>query len=208
VSLTVGEGVDQAGLRTGLIWNAQWKRAFGTAAQYVIARRASGSIPNNVDLPLRDIRRSGTTAWCRHIEGDVAGKPIRCRWCGCCHFAIQIAKAKGATVIVNGRSESVAVSCSSGGSRLYSQPSHCVERVKEITNGKGVDFIDVDIAANASILPDIIATAWNGCGYGTSASDVTYPYGLLLIVFPSGSSSFMNFNLTGSNFRSDQSFAD
>jgi len=45
----------------------------------------------------------------------------------------------GADYILNHRTESV------------------VERVKEITNGKGVDLsIDVD-AANASILPDIIA---------------------------------------------------
>jgi len=64
------------------------------------------------------------------------------------------------------------------------------------------------IAANASILPDIIAPHGTVAVCGTSASDVTYPsYGLLLIVFPSGSSSFMNFTHrpAGSNFRSDQS---
>jgi len=79
-----------------------------------------------------------------------------------------------------------------------------VERVKEITNGKGVDLSIDDIAANASILPDIIAPHGTVAVYGTSASDVTYPsYGLLLIVFPSGSSSFMNFihRPAGSNLR-------
>lgn len=48
----VGEGVNQARIGERVwIWNAQWKRAFGTAAQYVVLPAEQAVIlPDNVDF--------------------------------------------------------------------------------------------------------------------------------------------------------------
>lgn len=94
------------------------------------------------------------------------------------HFAIQVAKAKGATIITTVSSDKKAVHAYQAGADyvLNYRTESVVERVKEITNGKGVDLvIDVDIAANASILSNIIAPHGAVAVYGTSASDVSLP---------------------------------
>lgn len=94
------------------------------------------------------------------------------------NFTIQIAKAKGAIVITTVSSDQKATHAHQAGADyiLNYRTESVVERVKEITNGKGVDMvIDVDIAANAPIVPDIIAPHGTIVVYGTSALDVNLP---------------------------------
>lgn len=62
----VGEGVDQA--RTGervWLWNAQWKRASGTAAEYVVLPAAQAvMLPDNVDFAVgATLGVPALTAW-------------------------------------------------------------------------------------------------------------------------------------------------
>ena len=180
----VGEGVDQGRIGERVwIWNAQWKRAFGTAAQYVaLPADQAVVLPNTVDFAAgATLGVPALTAWrAVTIQGDVTGKTLFIAGgAGAVgHFAIQVAKAKGATVITTVSSDEKAAHAGQAGADyiLNYRTESVVERVKDITNGKGVDLvIDVDIAANASILPDIIAPHGAVAVYGTSALDVTLP---------------------------------
>lgn len=193
----VGEGVDQARIGERVwIWNAQWNRASGTAAEYVVLPAEQAVVlPNNVDFAVgATLGVPALTAWrAVTIEGGVAGKILFIAGgAGAVgHFAIQVAKAKGATVITTVSSDEKAAHAHQAGADyiLNYRTESVVERVKEITNGKGVDLVvDVDIAANAPILPDIIAPHGTIVVYGTSASDV--PLSILRFIVDSVSIRF------------------
>ena len=180
----VGEGIDQTRIGERVwIWNGQWNRPFGTAAQYVVLPSEQAVVlPNNVDFAVgATLGVPALTAWrAVTMEGDVAGKTLFVAGgAGAVgHFAIQIAKAKGSTVITTVSSDEKAAHAHQAGADyiLNYRTQSVVERVKEITNGKGVDLvIDVDIAANGPILPDIIAQHGTIMVYGTSALDVNLP---------------------------------
>jgi len=99
------------------------------------------------------------TAWrAVTIEGDVAGKPYSLQVVRCCRsFCNPNRKSEGCNS--HGQSGEKAAHAHQAGADyiLNHRTESVVERVKEITNGKGVD-LEHDIAiANASILPDIIA---------------------------------------------------
>ena len=101
----VGKGVDKA--RAGervWIWNGQWKRPFGTAAEYIAVPAAQAvPLPDGVDfeagacfgIPALTAQHAVT------IGGSVAGQRVLITGgAGAVgHYAIQFAKMKGAEVI-------------------------------------------------------------------------------------------------------------
>ena len=173
----VGEGV--ANTRIGervWTWNGQWKRPFGTCAEYIVLPQ-SLVVPLPPQVSLEDgaclgipamtashaievaQARAGTTLLISGGAGAVA------------HYAIQFAKARGATVITTVSAEDKARFARAAGADevIDYKRENVGERVKAITAGRGVDaIVELDFAVNAKLLPDVLATKGLVVIYGNS----------------------------------------
>jgi NADPH2:quinone reductase len=170
----VGEGVDMArvGERVWL-WNAQWRRPFGTAGEYCALPSAQAvELPADVDFPAGACLGipAMTAHACLFSDGAIKGKRILVSGgAGAVgHAAIQLARWAGARVIatVSGPAKS-ALATSAGAQTVINYRSENVaERVREATEGEGVDrVIEVDFAANiqamlACIRPNGVIAAY------------------------------------------------
>jgi NADPH:quinone reductase len=186
----VGAGV-QAG-RVGervWIWNGQWKRAYGTAAQYIVVPEAKAvRLPEQVDyeagaclgIPaltaLQAVRLaqlgSETTALIAGGAGAVA------------HYAIQLAKLRGAWVITTVSSEAKAAHARAAGAdeTINYRTEDVGERIKSLTDGRGVDaLIEMDLSTNAKLYPAVLRPHSTAVVYGTSASETALPGHWLMI---------------------------
>ena len=171
----VGEGV--AASRIGervWTWNGAWKRPFGTAAEYIVLPAAQAvplpgpisfeagaclGIPALTAWHAIDIAgtRDGTTLLIAGGAGAVA------------HYAIQFAKARGATVIATVSSaEKAKVARDAGADHTIDYKTENVgERVMVLTKG-GVDaVIELDLTANAHLLPSVLRPRGTLVVYGT-----------------------------------------
>ena len=171
----VGEGV--AASRIGervWTWNGQWKRPFGTAAEY-IALPAIQAVP----LPAAISFEAGAclgipalTAWhAIDIAGTASGKTLLIAGGAgaVAHYAIQFAKARGATVITTVSSpEKAKVAREAGADHTIDYKTENVgERVMALTKG-GVDaVIELDLTANAALLPAVLRPRGTVAVYGT-----------------------------------------
>jgi NADPH2:quinone reductase len=184
----VGEGV--AASRIGervWIWNGAWKRAFGTAAEYIVLPAAQAvplpgpinfeagaclGIPALTAWHAIDIAgtRDGTTLLIAGGAGAVA------------HYAIQFAKARGATVIATVSSaEKAKVAQEAGADHTIDYKTENVgERVMVLTKG-GVDaVIELDLTTNAHLLPSVLRPRGTLVVYGTGPQ-VQFPGSFCLV---------------------------
>jgi NADPH:quinone reductase len=187
----VGPGVppSRAGQRVW-IWNGQWNRPFGTAAEYI-------TVPAEQAVPLPDgttfeqgacLGIPALTAWrALTTDGGVAGKSVLVTGgAGAVgHYAIQFAKLVGATqVITTVSSEAKADHARAAGADevvLY-RTEPVVERVRAATRGKGVErVVEVDAAGNAALLPHLIAQDGLCVVYGTNGREVSYAFGPMIM---------------------------
>lgn len=154
----VGEGVDLARVGERVwIWNGAWKRAFGTAAEYVVLPSEQAVwLSDNVDFAAgATLGIPALTAWrAVTMEGSIAGKTLLITGgAGSVgNLTIQIAKAQGATVITTISSDEKAEHAhAAGADYIINYRTEVVpERVAAITNDRGVDqVIELDIAVNA-----------------------------------------------------------
>lgn len=177
----VGEGVTA---RTGervWVWNGQWKRPFGTAAEYIV-------LPDNqaVNLPAAISYEAGAclgipalTAWhAIDIAGVKSGVTLLIAGGAgaVAHYAIQFAKARGATVITTVSSpEKAKIARDAGADHAIDYKTENVgERVMALTKG-GVDaVIEMDLTANASMLPAVLRPRGTLVVYGTG-QQVQFP---------------------------------
>jgi NADPH2:quinone reductase len=184
-----GAGViDMAGLgvadtRVGervWIWNGQWKRPMGTAAEYIVLPEAQA-----VRLPASVSFEAGAclgipalTAWhAVALAGPVGGKTLLVAGGAgaVAHFAIQIAKAEGAKVIATVSSAAKAkIARDAGADHTIDYKAENVgERVAAITGkppsaGGGVDAVlEIDLTANAALLPAVLRPKGIVVVYGT-----------------------------------------
>jgi NADPH:quinone reductase-like Zn-dependent oxidoreductase len=159
---SVGEGVDPGRIGEKVwVYQAQFGRRFGTAAQYVAidsARAVKLPIEAGFDvgacagIPIMTAHR------CVHADGPVAGQTILVTGGAgrVGHYAIQWARMAGAKVIAsasNARDEAV---CREAGAKHvfnHREPGWG-ERVKALNGGMPVDrVIDVEFGAN---LPEVL----------------------------------------------------
>jgi len=153
----VGAGVDhgRVGERVWL-WNGQWQRPFGTAAEYIaLPSLQAPHLPDGV--PYEAGACLGIPAMTAHrcvfADGPVAGQTILVTGgAGAVgHYAIQLARWGGATVIatVSG-AEKAAYAKAAGADRIVNYRSEdVVQAVKDFTHGKGVDrVIEVEFGGN------------------------------------------------------------
>lgn len=161
----VGDGVakERIGERVWT-WNGQWKRPFGTCAEYIVLPQALA-----VRLPAHVGFEAGA---CLGIPAMTAVHAVATAeaWAGSTllvsggagavgHYAIQFAKARGAVVIATVSSEAKAkLAREAGADHVIDYKRENVgERVMDLTDKGGVDaVIELDLAGNAKMLPGVL----------------------------------------------------
>ena len=186
----VGEGVPAA--RKGervWVWNAQWKRALGTCADYVVLPAALA-----VPLPAHASYEAGAclgipamTAYHAVEVADAgSGRTVLVTGGagGVGHYAIQFAKARGATVLTTVSSEAKAkLAREAGADHVIDYKRENVgERVMAITGKAGADaVIEMDLAANAKLYPGLLHARGTVVVYGTGSAEAPIPAQFLLV---------------------------
>ncbi|MCC7271453.1 MAG: NADPH:quinone reductase [Alphaproteobacteria bacterium] len=180
----VGVGVPDSRLGERVwIWNGQWKRPLGTAAEYIVLPAAQ-AVPLPVSVGFDGGACLGIpalTAWQAVMgDGSVAGKAVLVAGgAGAVgHYAVQIAKAGGARVLatVSGP-EKAAHAVAAGADHAINYRSEDVgARVRELTGGRGVDrVVEMDITANARLLPGVLAPRGTVAVYGIGGPEAPLP---------------------------------
>lgn len=185
----VGEGVpaSRVGERVWL-WNGQWKRPFGTCAEYIVLPTAlavkmppAASYETGACLGIpamtayHAVATADTNAASTILVSGGAG--------GVGHYAIQFAKARGAVVIATVSSDAKAKLARSAGAdhTIDYKREDVAAQVKDLTDGAGVDaVIEMDIAANAKLYPGILHPRCSVVVYGTGSLEATIPSQFLL----------------------------
>ena len=157
------------------IWNGQWKRPMGTAAEYIVLSEAQA-----VRLPAPVSFEAGAclgipalTAWHAVELADASADKTLLVAGGAgavAHYAIQFAKARGAKVIATVSSDAKAkVAREAGADHTIDYKSENVgERVMAITGKRGADaVIEVDLTANAALIPSVLRPKGSVVVYGT-----------------------------------------
>jgi len=179
----VGPGVP---IRVGervWIWNGQWKRPHGTAAEWIALPSAQA-----VQLPDGTGYAEGA---CLGIPGLTAIQAVRLAQLepdaivlivggagAVAQYAIQLAKLRGARVVTTVSSEAKAEHARRvGADDIINYRTEDVEhRVKILTGGRGVDaVIEMDLNSNASHYPSILRAHGTVIVYGMSATEATLP---------------------------------
>jgi len=182
----VGENVrkDRVGQRVWL-WNARWQRAFGTAAEYVaLPAEQAVPLPDAVDFEAGAcLGIPALTAWqAVETDGGVAGDWVLVQGgAGSVgHYAVQMAKLKGASVIATVSSPEKAKRATEAGADavVNYKSEDLAAKVKELTASRGVErVIEVDLAANIAKLPALVADYGMIVVYGSGAREVPVGFG-------------------------------
>ena len=178
----VGAGVSnkRIGERVWL-WNGQWQRAFGTAADYI-------ALPAEQAIPLPDhisfdqgavLGIPALTATHAVLGGDedITGKTILISGgAGTVgHIAVQIASASGANVIATaGGKDKLAEAKQAGANHVFDyHDANLQAQIMEVTNGTPIDhIIEVEFGKNIEMNSELIATGGTITAYG-SAQNMT-----------------------------------
>jgi NADPH2:quinone reductase len=186
----VGSGVAPARLGERVwIWNAQWKRALGTAAEYVVLPAALAvRLPGHIGfaegaclgIPAMTAYHAIATA-----EVDSATTVLIAGGAGGVgHYAIQFAKARGAVVIATVSSDAKAsLARAAGADHVIDYKREDVgAAVMDLTDREGVDaVIEMDLAANARLYPGLLRPRGQVVVYGTGAPEAPVPAQFLLV---------------------------
>jgi NADPH:quinone reductase len=179
----VGAGVPQSRMGERVwIWNGQWQRPFGTAAEFVVLPAAQVvRLPDNVSFEAGAcLGIPAMTAYHAVELADAANGMCLLVSAGAgavSQYAIQFAKARGATIITTISSQDKASAAREAGA------DHCIdykredvgERVAEITGQRGADaIIEMDLSANAKLIPTALRPKGRVIVYGTGA-EATIP---------------------------------
>ena len=186
---TVGDGVAASRLGERVwLWNAQWLRAFGTCAEYVtLPSEQAVRLPNNFSFEVGACL--GIPAMTAFHAVAVAGAApgmtlLIAGGAGAVgHYAVQFAKAAGATVIATISSPEKAKAAQAAGAdhTIDYKREDVGERVMAMTGDKGVEgIIELDIAANAKLIPHVLRPRGTVVVYGTGAMEAAVPLFFLL----------------------------
>ncbi|MGZ5882516.1 MAG: NADPH:quinone reductase, partial [Xanthobacteraceae bacterium] len=185
----VGEGVSPARVGERVwVWNGQWRRPFGTAAEWIVLPSEQA-----VRLPANATMEAGAclgipaytgyqgVLLARAKEGSTVLVAAGAGAVG--HYAIQFAKKRKATVITTVSSPAKAeIARAAGADHVIDYKREDVgERVMAITAKRGVDaVIEMDLAANARLLPTVLAPNGVVAVYGSGAAEASIPFQFLL----------------------------
>jgi NADPH2:quinone reductase len=185
----VGEGVAKSRIGERVwVWNGQWKRAFGTAAEYIaLPAQQAVKLPDSVSFE----------------AGACLGIPAMTA-----QYAVVLAQAaKGSTLLVSGGAGAVSQYIIQFGKRAGAQvlttvssaekaaiakeagADACIDykredvgaRVMELTGKRSVDaLIELDLTANAKLIPGVLRPKGSVVIYGTGA-EATIPAQFCLV---------------------------
>ena len=167
------------------VWNAGWMRAFGTAAQYVVLPAEQAVLlPENTELAAGAcLGIPVLTAYhAVMVDGGVAGKNMLVAGgAGAVgHYAIQLAKIKGARQIIATVSgpEKAALAREAGADLVLNyKTDDLLSAVQEATDGQGIDrILEVDLAANIHTDIALLRPYGNVIVYGSGAADIPVPF--------------------------------
>jgi NADPH2:quinone reductase len=185
----VGKGVPDSRLGQRVwIWNAQWRRPFGTAAEAIVLP-AEQAVPLPSNISMEAGACLGIPAYTAYQGVTLAAVDERstvlvAAGAGAVgHYAIQFAKKRSATVIATVSSSTKAeLARKAGADHVIDYKREDVgQRVKAITGNCGVGaVIEVDLAANARMLPEVLAPNGVVAVYGSGAPQVSVPFASLL----------------------------
>jgi NADPH:quinone reductase len=188
----VGAGVD-AGLAGRRVWvyNGQWERAFGTAAQY-IALPAAQAVPlpgsvsfeagASIGIPLMTAFHA--VAACGSLIGRTVIVAGAAGSVG--HYATQLARIAGAHVIALISSEAKAKIAREAGAHetVNYREEDVAARIKALTGGRGAScIIDLDAAGNGKHYAAWLEFGGKAVIYGSNAKDVSVPFGPMISNF-------------------------
>jgi NADPH2:quinone reductase len=173
---SVGDGV--AASRIGervWVYQAQYARRFGTAAQYVaIDNERAPHLPDNTGF---DVGASmGIPAMTAHrcvfADGNVEGQTILVNGGAgrVGHYAVQWASQAGANVIATASNETDVVACATAGAGkvVNHRDEHFAAAVLEATNGEKVDrVIDMEFGTNLETSLAVLRTGGVIAAYGS-----------------------------------------
>ncbi len=172
----VGDGVPTSRIGQRVwVWNGQWKRPFGTAAESIVLPAAQAvPLPENVSfeagaclgIPAMTAVHAVALAraqrgMCLLVSGGAGAVS---------QYLIQFAKAKGASVITTISSPQKAKAAQEAGAdhTIDYKRENVGERVMEFTNKRGVDaVIEMDLTANAKLIPNVLRPKGTVIVYGT-----------------------------------------
>ncbi|MFZ0621008.1 MAG: NADPH:quinone reductase [Pseudolabrys sp.] len=177
----VGDGVPKSRIGERVwVWNGQWKRAFGTAAEFIVVPTAQAvALPGNVSFEAGAcLGIPAMTA----IHAVVLAKATKDKTLlvsggagAVSQYVIQFAKAQGATVIATVSSpEKAKAAHEAGADHTVDYKRESVgERVMEITGNRGIDVtIEMDLTANAKLIPNVLRPKGSVIVYGTGPEAV------------------------------------
>jgi NADPH2:quinone reductase len=185
----VGDGIAESrvGERVWL-WNGQWKRPFGTAAEYIALPAAQAvRLPDKVSFEvgaclgipamtaIHAVTLAGADKGTTLLISGGAGSVSQ--------YAIQFAKAVGATVITTISSPEKADAAREAGAdhSIDYKRENVGKRIMEITGKRGVDaLIEMDLSANAKLIPGVLRPKGSVIVYGTGP-EATIPAAFCLV---------------------------
>jgi NADPH2:quinone reductase len=184
----VGAGVPQSRIGERVwIWNGQWKRPAGTAAEYIaLPSEQAVHLPDNTDFAAGAcLGIPALTAWqALDMLGDITGKTILVIGASSAvgHYTTQIAtRDKGAIVIGTVGSPAKAEHARKAGASgiINYKEEDVAAQVLRLTDGRGVDaIIDMDLSTTAALVPSgCLAFHGTIVSYGSNVMDkVTIPF--------------------------------
>jgi NADPH2:quinone reductase len=185
----VGEGIAQSRVGERVwIWNGQWKRAFGTAAEYIALPAIQAvKLPHSVSFESGACLGIPAMTGFHAVAVAHADKGTTLLVSGgagaVSQYAIQFAKAQGATVISTVSSAEKAAAAREAGAdhTIDYKRDNVGERVMQITGKRGVDAVlELDLAANAKLIPAVLRPKGSVIVYGT-APEATIPAAFCLV---------------------------
>lgn len=171
----VGDGVGKARVGERVwIWNAQWRRAAGSCAEYVVLPEAMAvRLPDNASFEEGAcLGIPAMTAYQAVASAEVwAGSTLLVTGGagGVGHYVIQFARERGAVCIATVSSEAKAELARRAGA------DHAIDykredvgaRVMDLTDNAGLDaVIDMDLSANAKLYPRVLRPRGTAVIYG------------------------------------------
>jgi len=168
-------------------WNGAWKRPFGTAAEYIVLPQIQAvTLPDPVSFEAGAcLGIPALTAWhAIDIAGTKSGMTLLIAGGAgaVAHYAIQFAKARGAFVLTTVSSpEKAKLALDAGADVAIDRKTEDVgARVMALTKG-GVDaVIELDLTANAALLPQTLRPRGTLVVYGTGPQ-VQFPGSFCLV---------------------------
>jgi NADPH2:quinone reductase len=185
----IGDGVSRSRIGERVwVWNGQWKRAFGTAAEFIVLPATQAVLlPEKISfeagacLGIPAMTAAHAVALARATKGMTvlvsggAGAVSQ--------YIIQFAKAKGAICLATISSpEKANAAREAGADHIIDYKQENVgDRVMEITGKRGVDaVIEMDLTANARLIPAILRPKGSVIVYGTGP-EATLPAAFCLV---------------------------